>query len=61
MTAPVCSQFMQGGARLWHRGPVVSRQQRDLNPGPSTLACLRQALYPTELPPTPGLADLCNA
>ena len=33
----------QVGAQLWHRGPVVSRQQRDLNPGPSALACLRQA------------------
>ena len=34
----------QVGAHLWHRGPVVSRQQRDSNPGPSTLSCLRQAL-----------------
>ena len=31
-------------AHLWHRGPVVSRQQWDLNPGHSALACHRQAL-----------------
>ena len=48
----------QVGAHLWHRSPVVSRQQRDSNPGPLTLSCLRQALEPTELPPTPVLAKL---
>ena len=34
------------------QGPVVRRQQRDLNPGPLTLSCHRQAHYPTELLPT---------
>ena len=52
ITAPFALSFRQVGAHLWHRGPVFSRKQRDSNPGPSTLARLRQALYSTELPPT---------
>ena len=45
MTAPLLlSLFRQVGAHLWRRGPVVSRKQRDSNPGNSALACLRQAL-----------------
>ena len=43
-TAPVSlSVFRQVGAHLWHRGPVVSRHERDSNPGMSTPAFLRQA------------------
>ena len=34
----------QVGAHLWHRGPVVNRQQSDSNPGPTALAYLKQAL-----------------
>ena len=45
------------GAHLWHRSPVVSRQQWDLNPGLSDLACLRQVLRPAELPLT-GVGSL---
>ena len=30
--ASLLSAFRQVGAHLWHRGPVVSKQQRDLNP-----------------------------
>ena len=51
----VALSYRQVWAHLWHRGPEVSRQQQDSNPGPSKLSCPRQALYPTELPLTPML------
>ena len=47
--ASLLSVFRQVRAHLWHRGPVDSGLQQDLNPGPSTLVCLRQALWSTEL------------
>ena len=39
--APSCGQVR---AHLWHSAPVVSRHQRNLNPGPSALVCFRQYL-----------------
>ena len=38
---------------VWHGRPAVSRQQQDSNAGPSALLYLRQARYPTGLPPSP--------
>ena len=57
--ARLLSVFRQAGPHLWHRGPAVSRQQLDSNLGPSTLACLRQAFQPTELPPSEYQCRLC--
>ena len=39
----------------WHKGSAVSKQQQGSKRGPSALECLRLALYPTELPPTPNV------
>ena len=39
--------FQAGQSAPWQTGTVVSSQQQDSNPGPSTLACLRQ--HPNQL------------